>query len=126
MKINIRFPAYRVEAELYDTPTARAIYEILPITRNVNRWGEEVYIEVPVRSPLEPGAKAEVEVGELAYWPNMPAFCIFFGPTPVSRDDRPVAASPVNVLGKLSIVDREQLRGIHEGENVTIEKTVPA
>lgn len=126
MKINIRFPSYRVEAELYDTPTARAIYENLPITRNVSRWGDEIYFELPVTSPLEPGAKAEVEVGEVAYWPNMPAFCIFFGATPVSRDDRPVAASPVNVLGKLSTVDRDKLRGIHEGENVTIEKSARA
>jgi hypothetical protein len=122
MKISIRFPNYRVEAELYDTPTARAIYEILPITRNVSRWGEEIYFEIPVRSPLESGSKAEVKVGELAYWPNMPAFCIFFGATPVSHSDQPVAASPVNVLGKLSILDLEQLRGIHEGENVTVEK----
>ena len=126
MKINIRFPSYRVEAELYDTPTARAIYENLPITRNVSRWGDEIYFELPVTSPLEPGAKAEVEVGEVAYWPNMPAFCIFFGATPVSRDDRPVAASPVNVLGRLSTVDRDKLRGIHEGENVTIEKSARA
>ena len=123
MKITIRFPNYRVEAELYDTPTSRALYDILPVTRNVNTWGDEIYFEIPVTMPLEPGAKAEVEAGELAYWPNMPAFCIFFGPTPVSRDGRPVAASPVNLLGRLLKLEPVSLRSIHEGQNVTIEKS---
>ncbi|RPI44777.1 MAG: hypothetical protein EHM46_02470 [Bacteroidetes bacterium] len=122
MMINIRFPRYRVEAELYDTPTGHALYDSLPITRNVIRWGDEIYFEVPVTSILEPGAKAEVQAGDLAYWPNMPAFCIFFGPTPVSRGAQPVAASPVNVVGRLKVLDLQQLKGIHEGENVTLER----
>lgn len=120
MKVIISFATYRVEAELYDTPTGRSIYEALPIMRNVNRWGDEIYFEIPVQSTLEEEAKAEVAVGELAYWPNMPAFCIFFGPTPVSTGSTPVAASPVNVFGKLSKIDLEELRRIPDGENVTV------
>ena len=122
MKIRIRFATSQVDAELYDTPTGNAIYEALPIQRNVNTWGDEIYFGIPVQSELEEGAKAEVEVGDLAYWPNMPAFCIFFGPTPVSNGDIPVAASPVNVIGKIVSVDPDGLRKIHEGENVTLEK----
>ena len=89
---------------------------------NVNCWGDEIYFEIPVQSNLEEHAKAEVSVGDLAYWPNMPAFCIFFGATPVSTGSAPVAASPVNVFGKLSRVDLENLRRIPDGENVTVEK----
>ena len=122
MKIIIRFATSRVEAELYDTPTGLAIYEALPITRNASTWGDEIYFGIPVKAELEATAKAEVSVGDLAYWPNMPAFCIFFGATPASSSDIPVAASPVNVFGKLTNVDIDFLRSIQEGANITIEK----
>ena len=122
MKIIIRFATYRVEAKLYDTPTGRAIYDALPFQRNVNRWGDEIYFEIPVKLPLEADAKAEVSVGDLGYWPNMPAFCIFFGPTPVSTGSTPVAASPVNVFGKLVKVELEELRRIPDDANVTMER----
>ena len=122
MKIIIRFATYQVEAELFDTITGQAIYEALPVHENVNRWGEEIYFGISVQSELEAGAKAEVAVGDLAYWPNMPAFCIFFGPTPVGSGDKPVAASPVNIVGRLSSPDLDKLRSIPDGENVTIEK----
>ena len=122
MKVNIIFPTYSVKAEIFDTPTGRAIYEALPIKRNVSTWGEEIYFDLPVHCELENGALAEVSVGDLAYWPNMPAFCIFFGPTPVSRGHQPVAASEVNVFGKLLDVDLELLKGINDGENVLVER----
>ena len=122
MKVNISFSTCCVKAEIFDTPTGRAIYEALPIKRNVSTWGEEIYFDLPVHCELEDGALAEVSVGDLAYWPNMPAFCIFFGPTPVSRGDRPVAASEVNVFGKLLETDLESLRGIREGENILVER----
>lgn len=122
MKIIIKFTTYEVEAEMLDTPTARSIYEALPMQENVNRWGDEIYFGIPVHSQLEPNAKAEVEAGDLAYWPSMPAFCIFFGPTPVSSGSTPVAASPVNVFGRLSALDLEALRKIPDGELVRILK----
>lgn len=122
MRIIIKFALSQVEAELYDTPTGRAVYEALPLQRNVNRWGEEIYFEVPVRCELEEGARAEVELGDLAYWPNMPAFCIFFGPTPVSTTVQPVAASPVNVFGRVLNLDAGQLSSIPDDANVLVEK----
>ncbi|MBK8501629.1 MAG: hypothetical protein IPL46_05155 [Saprospiraceae bacterium] len=50
-------------------------------------WGDEIYFHAPTQTRLESHAKAEVNVGDLAYWPTMPAFCIFFGPTPASFSD---------------------------------------
>jgi hypothetical protein len=122
MRIIIKFALSQVKAELFDTPTGRAIYESLPLQRNVNRWGEEIYFEVPVHCDLEENARAEVEDGDLAYWPNMPAFCIFFGPTPVSTSDTPVAASPVNVFGRVLALDKALLLSIPEDENVVVER----
>ena len=121
MRIIIKFALSRVEAELFDTPTGRAIYEALPLQRNVNRWGEEIYFEIPVHCELEENSRAEVNVGDLAYWPNMPAFCIFFGPTPVSTSGQPMAASPVNVFGRILEIDVDLLSGIPDDANVMVE-----
>lgn len=123
MKITIRFATFRFEAELYDTPTGLAVYEALPFQSNVNTWGDEIYFGIPVQADLEPDAKAEVSVGDLAYWPNMPAFCIFFGATPVSTGSAPVAASAVNVFGRLLNPDPDDLRRIPDGENLSVEKS---
>lgn len=122
MKVIITFSSCSMEAEILDTPTGRAIYEALPLKANASTWGDEIYFGIQVRSELEVNARSEVSVGDLAYWPNMPAFCIFFGPTPVSSGNQPRAASAVNVFGKLSDTNPELLRGIHEGENVRVER----
>jgi hypothetical protein len=120
-RIKISIGARIFLAQLFETPTGKAIKEALPFDSSANSWGDEIYFSVPASSSLESGAKAEVEVGELAYWPSMPAFCIFFGPTPVSSGSQPVAASAVNVFGKLDQVDLEELRSIKGGENITVE-----
>jgi hypothetical protein len=124
MKVIIRFATYQVEAEIFDTPTGRAVYDQLPLKRNVITWGQEIYFGLSVHVQLEAGAKADVSVGDLAYWPNMPAFCIFFGPTPVSTGDQPRAASPVNLFGRLLTIEPDRLKRIAEGENVTVERKV--
>ena len=70
------------------------IWEALRITRRANTWGDEIYFEIPVRAEQAPDGRADVEVDELGYWPLGRAFCIFFGPTPVSAGNQPRAASP--------------------------------
>lgn len=122
MKIRIQFESYELEATLNDTPTAKAIYEALPLTSSVNTWGDEIYFGIAVHTDLEPGARAETTIGDLAYWPTMPAFCIFFGPTPASRGNTPVAASPVNVFGKLTHTDIGKLKSIRDGQSIMVER----
>ena len=106
-------------AELNETPTAQAIWEALPIEGSANTWGDEIYFNIPVTAPQESDARAEVDVGDLGYWPVGSAFCIFFGPTPVSTGDQPVAASPVNVFGRVN-GDATEFRNIALGTKVTI------
>jgi len=91
VKIVIEAGSVTMEAELNDSPTARQIEEALPIEGRANTWGDEIYFEIPVVAAQASDARAQVEVGELGYWPVGRAFCIFFGPTPVSTDDRPRA-----------------------------------
>ncbi len=81
--------------------TRRALADALPVEGRAARWGDELYFDVPVSVDLEPNARAEVEPGTIAYWPQGPALCLFWGPTPASTDAQPRAASPVNVVARL-------------------------
>ncbi len=108
-------------AELNDSSTARQIWEELPIEGKANTWGDEIYFEIPVTAGQESGARAGVEVGELGYWPVGRAFCIFFGPTPVSIDHRPRAYSPVNIIGRV-VGDATRFRQVPDGTRVRLER----
>ena len=110
-----------VEAELNDSPTAQQIWEALPIEGMANLWGDEIYFEIPVVAAQAPDARAQVEVGELGYWPVGHAFCIFYGPTPVSMDERPRAYSPVNILGRVS-GDVTPFRSVRNGATVRLSR----
>ncbi len=118
-EILISFANISFVATLNEGPTANAIWEQLPIEGQVTTWGEEIYFEIPVEMPQENDARAEVEVGELGYWPMGRAFCIFFGPTPVSTDHRPRAFSPVNILGEI-LGDSQGLRAIKDQDKVKL------
>ena len=110
-KITITVEDLTIEAELFDTPTAKAIEKLLPLEGSANVWGDELYFTIPLKIGLEEDSRENVEVGELGYWPAGPAFCIFFGPTPVSTDEKPHAYSPVNVFGR-TLDDATVLRNI--------------
>ena len=120
-KISIVVENLSVEAELLDTPTARRILEVLPLESSVNVWGDEIYFDIPVSLEPEPDARAEVEVGDLAYWPAGPAFCIFFGPTPVSAGGEPRAYSPVNVFGKV-VGDSKQFKSVSDNATIRVNR----
>ncbi len=108
-------------AELNNSPTARRVWEALPIEASASRWGQELYFRIPVTAAPSEEAREVVERGELGYWPTGSAFCIFFGPTPASRGDECRAASPVNPLGH--IVDSlEGLDAVSEGSSITLRR----
>lgn len=120
-KIVITAGTVSVEAELNDSPTARQIWEKLPIQGKANTWGDEIYFNIPVAASQAPDAREEVKVGELGYWPVGQAFCIFFGPTPVSTGDKPRAYSPVNILGKV-LGDAALFRQVRSGAVVKLDR----
>jgi len=118
-KIVIQAGGVSMPAELNDSPTARQIWEALPIEGRANLWGDEIYFSIPVDADQEADARTDVDVGELGYWPVGSAFCIFFGPTPASSGNRPRAASPVNILGNVG-GDATQFRRVKNGEKVVL------
>lgn len=119
--ITIHAGPVTLKAELNDSPTALQIWEALPITGQANTWGDEIYFGIPVHAEEAQDARADVAAGELGYWPVGKAFCIFFGPTPVSTGDAPRAASPVNVVGCV-IGDATRFRQVRPGTTVTLER----
>lgn len=119
-KIKITAGDVSVEAELNDSAAADKIWEALPITGSGSTWGDEIYFGIPVDiTPKNP--QATVEMGDLGYWPPGSAFCIFFGPTPMSSGGEIRPASPVEVFGKI-IGDPTVLKSVRSGSKVTIEK----
>ena len=118
--IQIKAGSIVLEASLNDSKTAEAIWEALSIVARANTWGDEIYFAIPVNSGLEAGQEL-VEVGDLGYWPPGNAFCIFFGPTPMSRGEEIRPASAVTVFGAV-VGDATVLKKVSSGTEITIEK----
>ncbi len=118
---NIRITAGSVvvDAELNDTDTAGAIWEVLPIQANGDTWGDEIYFRISVENGVENGQEV-VELGDLGYWPPGSAFCLFFGPTPASEGNEIRPASKVTVIGKIK-GDSTVLTSVSSGSSVLIE-----
>ncbi len=120
MKIKINIASLSMDAELNETPTAQKVAEALPIKSSFNTWGDEIYFSIPVKAELERGAKAVVELGDIGYWPQGTAFCIFFGQTPMSSPGEIVPASAVNVIGKI-IGDPKKFKEVMREKQIVIE-----
>lgn len=107
------------EADIFPNETGNAIYESLPISGFVSRWGDEIYFSIPVTLKRSGDARDVVQKGELGYWPDGRAFCIFFGKTPASEGDEIRAASPVSVFGKIT-GDPARLTRVLVGEKINV------
>jgi len=121
MKVSLRFKSGKLEVELFDTPTARALLEALPFESRAQTWGEEVYFATPVRATLEKDARQIVDPGTVCFWTEGNAIALPYGRTPISTDERPKLASRCNVLGSI-VGDPKRLAAVKGGETVKVEK----
>lgn len=119
-RIWIRSGSVEATAELNCTRTAQAIWEVLPLKARGNTWGDEVYFPIPVSLELE-NEQEVVSRGDLGYWAAGKAFCIFFGPTPISHGEEIRPASPVNVFGKI-LGDARIFKEIGPGVEIIVER----
>lgn len=109
-----------VRAELFDTPTADAIYGAVPFESRVATWGGEIYFPAPVRQDREDAAREVIEAGELAYRADGDVIVIGFGPTPRSEGSEIRLAAPANVWGR-AVDDVHRLKEVEGGQLVRIE-----
>jgi uncharacterized protein len=119
-KLLMTIGSVTIEAELFDTPTADALYAAAPFESRATTWGEEVYFTAPVRTEREADAREVVEPGELAYRVEGEAVVIGFGPTPNSQADEIRLAMPANVWARTND-DVRQLAKVEAGQLIRVE-----
>ena len=119
IKINIGDENFNATLEEESAPkTVAEILKVLPIEGSCRTWGDEFYFPIPISVKLE-NAVESVSIGDLAYWPQGNAFCIFYGKTPMSNDeDEIIPASPVNPVGQIESPQR--LKSHESGEDIQI------
>jgi hypothetical protein len=101
--IIVQIQTVELRGELCDTPAGLAMAEALPIECRWSRWGDEYYGATrPAFGSFLGEATDLMEVGDLAYHAETGWFCLFFGPTPASRDREPRAAVPVQKVGRVA------------------------
>jgi len=117
--IRITAGAVTLDAELNGSKSAAAIAAALPIEAKAQTWGDEIYFDIGLTLAGE-SPQEVVALGDLGYWPPGQAFCIFFGPTPMSRGDEIRPASAVNVVGRV-VGDARAFKPVRAGSRVRIE-----
>lgn len=119
--INLLVKGKNIKFKLNNTRTASRLETVLPLEANAQKWGNEIYFSIPLEHQLEQGREI-LKAGDIAFWPPGQAFCIFFGKTPASTDQRPRAASPVTVLGHIADVgDIDKLKEIEQGQIIKLK-----
>ncbi len=114
-------PEVVVELRTAGSQTVAELLRSLPFTSRAQVWGDEVYFDAPFHADQEHDARAEMEVGEVAFWPDGDALALFFGPTPVSDGLKPKAAGPCNVIGTV-LGDPSVLRSVRPEAAVVVER----
>jgi len=120
-KMHLRTRGGDFIVELDDSPLSDELWLSLPYETSLNMWGDEIYFEVPVQTKVK-GETKVLEVGDVAFWPEAKALCLFFGPTPLSTEDgKPISAFMVKKIGHL-LGDFSGLERSGDGTKITLEK----
>jgi hypothetical protein len=103
--------------------TVKAILDSLPIEVNINKWGKELYTDKTLIRTQEENAKSEVNLLDVAFWPEGYALCLFYGPTPISKPDKIEPYSPVNIVGHIVTEQGDIINKVKATTKVIIKQT---
>src|SRR5215470_15726294 len=103
--------------------TLNAILDNLPIEVNINKWGKELYTDKTSIRAREENAKSEVNLLDVAFWPEGSALCLFYGPTPISKPDKIESYSPVNIVGHIVTEQGDITNKVKAATKVIIKQT---
>tara|TARA_Y100000590_G_scaffold446096_1_gene579317 strand:- start:1536 stop:1928 length:393 start_codon:yes stop_codon:yes gene_type:complete len=121
--IKITINELSIKADLNDSVTADKLWAVMPIKGVVKRWGREIYFDLPMKDDRSKEARESLVIGEIAFWPEGSAFCIFWGQTPASNNDSDIRAiNPVNPLGRLRIIPIPDLDAVNPGDTIVLER----
>jgi hypothetical protein len=125
------FPDIDIEISIelddsHSPKTFQAILDNLPFEISITKWGDELYTERTNIMANEENARREVDYLDVAYWPEGNALCLFYGPTPVSRDGQILAYSPVNLVGRIipHVNEKDELLQKIKDNSMVIFKSV--
>lgn len=128
MQVSFQSPNCCFLVELNKSPAAQEILRRLPLDSKVSLWGDEIYFQISITPIPASEATSDVNVGDVAYWSDGNSICVFFGPTPFSKDQKPVPVIPVVIIGKTA-ASAEELRKIQLGHPIRVmpvEDKLPA
>jgi len=106
------FSAIAVMMEKERPLTCKAIWNALSLEGKAEIWKEEVYFEIPVKIEAE-NPTPQTTAGDVAYWPDGPGFCIFFGKS------QPI--SPVNTFARIE-EGVEKFKKAKSGDPIKVER----
>jgi len=118
MKTIFKTESVTFSVDFNEAQAAKEIIQQLPLESTVSTWGQEIYFDIGFKASAS-DATMEIDAGDVAYWPQGKCLCVFFGPTPVSIDLKPVPASPVVIIGKVS-ENYSDLKNIKLGEKISV------
>ncbi|MCB1899668.1 MAG: hypothetical protein KDH16_10280 [Rhodocyclaceae bacterium] len=121
VRISISWPAGRLEAELFDTPSVQALLDALPTTIGADRSGDELVLPLASTMRLDETATQAVEPGTVCYWVEGASLVLQSGFAPQSRGYECCLLTAVNVLGRIA-GDHHLLSSVRNGDLVTVER----
>ena len=106
-----------LEGELRSVSSPRVVERILarlPIQSRIHLWKKEFYFEIGIRMGLEK-AVSSCKAGDIAYWPQGDAVCLFF--------DEMSPFSKVSPIGQFSLSDYNEVFGqVQSGTPITMRQ----
>ena len=80
--------------------TIEKILKVLPVKSRIHLWKKEIYFEIGIRMGSEK-AVSSCKAGDIAYWPQGDAICVFF--------ENMTPAGKVNPIGQITTTNFEEM-----------------